>query len=178
MFIIYVDSLEPYEEEGGGELVMFDVKKIAFTEAFYEHSVKMKICQNKDGLPDCSLQKLMDKLLQECICIPFELIGMMKEIGENMCNQAGRDCSMEIINNKSLCSTLLKQCGGLYFDIKRNQYKSSSFVTKNEMEASSMINQYQQYKEGNVGNMLFKFRKYYYEKNDKMAIQDLFSSKD
>ena len=97
------------------------------------------------------------RLLQECECIPYELLQVITEKGVQICNTAGRECYIQILKNESFCSDLPKPCIGFYADIRLTQYKRNSILNKDDIEVKSMITDYAEYKKMmtmNDGNKL------------------------
>ena len=73
-----LDTLEPFEVNGGGDIVLTSVKKIKGTKEYNEYAERNNICQIKMALEECSSDDFVKQLKQECECVPFELIQLSK----------------------------------------------------------------------------------------------------
>ena len=152
-FTIYLDTLEPFELHGGGELAMTDIQEIKGTSAYYDYAEKQQLCQNADTMLNCSAREFTKDLLEECQCIPFELLQLLKSKDVNMCTPIQRSCYLNLLKNHSFCSDLLKRCTGFYTDIRVTQYNGNSVLSKTSREAKSMIHDYEKHK----GSMMANF---------------------
>ena len=149
-FEIFLNTLEPYEQEGGGDLAMTDVQKITGTEDYYQYAEGKGICQNDETLHSCGAKRFKEKLLKECGCIPFELLQLVEENGVTLCTPEQRVCYVAVIETQSFCMDLPKPCNGFYFDIRLTHYNGNSILTKSSLAAKTMIHEYEKYKGGMV----------------------------
>ena len=123
---------------------MTDVQKITGTDAYYEYASKRGICQNKATLSECGAKVFTERLLQECKCIPYELLHILDENNVDMCTSEGRECYNRILEKETFCT---KPCTGFYADIRVTQYNNNnSILTKEDMEVKSMISDYEKFK--------------------------------
>ena len=147
-FLIYLDTLEPFQLFGGGELALTAIQKIKGTQSYYEYAEQTGICQNNETFLNCSAKDFTKLLLAECRCVPFELIQLIDKEKENVkiCNPKERLCYNKIIADDYFCSKLPKSCIGFYMDIGWSEYKGNSTLTKDDKDAKAMIYEYEAHK--------------------------------
>ena len=70
---IYVGSLEPVKVVGGGNIALDSIKKIDGDKAYIEYATENQICENYEDINNCSSEFFLNRLKNECKCVPFEL---------------------------------------------------------------------------------------------------------
>ena len=78
--VVYIDTLEPLQVTGGGNVALTDIKYVQGDEAYYTYAAKEKVCQNIEKPKDCFTRELFDSLQEICKCMPFELQMLTKVI--------------------------------------------------------------------------------------------------
>ena len=78
--VVYIDTLEPLQVIGGGNIALTDIKNVQGDEAYYAYAAKEKVCQNKEEPKDCDEREFLETLQKICKCMPFELQILTKVI--------------------------------------------------------------------------------------------------
>ena len=60
---------------GGGSYKLVSVKEIKVTDDFNKLRKEQKKCQNEQTFESCMSEQMLDKIMENCGCIPFELFN-------------------------------------------------------------------------------------------------------
>ena len=58
---------------GEGTYALTAVKEVTVTDEFLGLGMKKTNCQNKEKYEDCTTRQFLEKVVQECKCIPYSL---------------------------------------------------------------------------------------------------------
>ena len=73
---IFLDTLEPLEIIGGGDIALTNIKKITGEKDYYNFASENNICQNEESPTECSARMISEHLSEDCKCVPFEFTHM------------------------------------------------------------------------------------------------------
>ena len=76
--VVHIETLEPLQVVGGGNIALTAIKSVDGDENYYKYAAKEKICQNDEQPDICNARQFLNTLHQKCKCIPLELIMLSK----------------------------------------------------------------------------------------------------
>ena len=83
---IHIDTLEPLEIVGGGNIALVSIKKIQGDKSYYEYARKEQICQTDEKFSACYERDFIKSLEEKCKCVPFELVSSDKVVLNSFCD--------------------------------------------------------------------------------------------
>ena len=72
---IFFCVVAPLKLYGEGAYAISDVKEVRATKAFLGLNDQTKRCQTKESIRDCSSRLHLSMIIEQCQCIPFNLLN-------------------------------------------------------------------------------------------------------
>ena len=86
--VIHIDTLEPLQVVGGGNIALTAIKRVDGDEDYYKYAAKKKICQNEEQPDICNTRMFLNTLHQKCNCVPLELLMLSKVTAKSIVTPA------------------------------------------------------------------------------------------
>ena len=160
---VHIDTLSSFKGFGGGTYKMTAVKKMTATDDFLNMPLENRKCE-VEPYEECRKRRL----LQQCNCVPFQVLGVQVGLqvetnniaifqnGE-ICGPKGWDCMEENGNKNFSCRVT---CEGIYADVQMVKEQLTNSIGREEQEednkkVSRLVKQYKEFKKKNLPNFLF-----------------------
>ena len=75
---LFSSSIEPLKLYGEGQYNLNSVKAVKVSEDFLGLDESIKECQNKESFEECKSGRYIEKVLNECKCLPFGIQHLYK----------------------------------------------------------------------------------------------------
>ena len=72
--VVHIETLEPLQVVGGGNIALAAIKSVDGDEDYYKYAERKKICQNDEQPDICTTRQFLNTLHQNCKCVPLELL--------------------------------------------------------------------------------------------------------
>ena len=67
------DFVEPLKLVGDGTYSLHDLKQIKVTDDYLQLNERVKNCQTKESFEDCTTRYYLNRVQDECSCVPYRL---------------------------------------------------------------------------------------------------------
>ena len=103
---------------GGGNYKLSAVKEIKGTDLFLNMNDDKKGCQNKETLEECTSKLAINKIIDQCGCIPYKLANFSHQDESPICKQNEVLCTDKVSVSLGECNV---PCEGIFFDVLKEE---------------------------------------------------------